>query len=204
MYGCAPRHLSHYLDPDGPRAFQVYDYQGKPDRLEPLDILAPGLLDAPVPGRLVVAMFAATSSGYTQLRDAIQAVLDNHKASTARFEEVNLESETGPWMLVRRTLQCSGSVPGFAASKVTKILHRKRPELVPIFDSKVAAFYGVTSRAPWRLWPILQADLIKHMGWLSKVAAAEGASHEGSVTELRLLDMIIWEHQTTGCTEGRG
>jgi hypothetical protein len=45
------------------------------------------------------------------------------------------------------------------AAMVTKMLHRKRPQFVPIFGSKVAAFYGATSSRPWRLWPALQADV---------------------------------------------
>ena len=49
-------------------------------------------------------------------------------------------------MLVRHVLQACEWTIGLAASKVTKMLHRKRPSFVPIFDSKVAAFYGATAR----------------------------------------------------------
>lgn len=39
------------------------------------------------------------------------------------------------------------------------MVHRKRPHLVPIFDSKVAAFYATTARTPWVLRPRLQHDI---------------------------------------------
>ncbi len=45
---CAAQHLRHYTAPGSGRAFHVYDRAGQPDILEPVDALAPALLDAPV------------------------------------------------------------------------------------------------------------------------------------------------------------
>lgn len=60
-------------------------------------------------------------------------------------------------MLVRRVLHVAAGARGLKAAMVTKMLHRKRLLFVPILDSNVAAFYGVTTSRPWRLWPALQA-----------------------------------------------
>jgi hypothetical protein len=115
------------------------------------------------------------------------------------FEEVDLEDESGPWMLVRNVLRACDDVVGIAASKATKILHRKRPHFVPIFDSKVATFYGATARRPWELWPRLQADLrcsIELVDWLR---AGVSTPDNRPLSRLRTVDIVIWEHQVTKC-----
>ena len=159
LAGCARHHLEHYLDPAGPRAFTVYDGDWAPDEFRPTDALAPGLLDAPVKGSIVVKLFASDASPYTALRIAMQRLLDETTATDPLFADVDLADDDGPWSLMRSVLRLSDETPGLAASMVTKMLHSKRPQFVPIFDSKVAEFYGTTQRTPWNLWPRLQADL---------------------------------------------
>lgn len=127
--------------------------------LEPVDALAPALLDAPVRRELVVKLFGSDAEPYGQLRQAMQLLLNETAESEPHFESLDLDDESGPWMLVRRVLQAADGARGLKARMVTKMLHRKRPLFVPIFDSKVAAFYGATSSRPWRLWPALQADV---------------------------------------------
>lgn len=116
---CAPEHLAHYLDPSSRRAFHTYDRVGDPHRIEPTDLLAPALLDAPLRGREVIAMFGH-QEGWGALLEALRDVVANEAASTARIEDVNLNDEGGPWGLVQRALAASDSTPGVKASKVTK------------------------------------------------------------------------------------
>ena len=95
-------------------------------------------------------------------------------------------------------LRASDEVKGFRAAKVTKILHRKRPQLVPIFDSKVAEFYGVPTHQPWHLWPILQAELRTQAEWLQELGAAYRTGEGRPLSGLRVLDIVVWEHMQ-GC-----
>lgn len=195
---CAPAHLDTYVDPAGNRAFASYDRLGSdPNSLEPVDVFAPGLLDAPVRGVDVRRLFLPEGP-HRDLRVKMEKLLLDEEAALATFEEVNLADETGPWALVRAVLIASDKTPGIKASKVTKILHRKRPALVPIFDSRVAEFYGCTPRRPSEFWPILQADLKKHGAWLSSMTSDVLTPDHRPVTSLRALDIIVWEHVTTG------
>lgn len=73
---CAGQHLHHYTAPGSGRAFNVYDRAGQPDILEPVDALAPALLDAPVRRELVVKLFGSDTEPYGQLRQAMQQLLD--------------------------------------------------------------------------------------------------------------------------------
>lgn len=196
---CASRHLPRYVDPEGGRAFATYDCIGNPGDLEPADVLAPALLDAPVPGRDVIKMYQPTGV-HSELREALEAVLRDPAAASARFEDQDLDSDRGAWALVRAALSASDKASGFRAAKVTKILHRKRPYLVPIFDSKVAQFYGVSARRPWELWPLLQHELVDHATWLGEMGQTHRTSDGRPIAELRVLDIIVWEHMQ-GCDQ---
>jgi hypothetical protein len=189
----AEEYLRRYTDPDGRRAFQAYDRVGDPSRLEAVDLLAPALLDAPLKAEHVIAMYRS-SGEYRQLREAMERVLSEPCTTDARFEDQDLAAEEGPWALVRGALRASNATSHIKASKVTKILHRKRPALVPIFDSRVADFYGVHRQKPWLLWPILKQELIEHGRWLRELAREHPTPDGRDLTAVRALDIIVWEH----------
>jgi hypothetical protein len=197
---CATDHFCSYTDPNGTRAFRAYDRQGCPSVLEPVDFFAPALLDAPLHGEHVRNMFLP-SGVYRDLRVAMDTLLSDKKASVAQFKDQDLTAGKGPWRLVLDALDASGSTPYIKASKVTKILHRKRPALVPIFDSRVAAFYGVSRNKPWDFWPVIQVEVRQHGKWLRQLTKETLTPDGHPVTELRALDIIVWEHVTSGCTE---
>lgn len=190
---CAAAHLRSYTAPDGPRAFRTYDRMGATDRLDPVDLLAPALLDAPLRGRHVIEMYWPRGP-YRTLFDAMSAVLMDRAAATARFEDQDLDSRQGPWGLVRDALIASDSTHGIKASKVTKILHRKRPRLVPIFDSRVARYYGVSARQSRRLWPILKREILAHGSWLKALGDPHPTIDGLPLAPLRVLDIVVWEH----------
>lgn len=198
LQGCAAAHLAAFTDPASDYAFWAYDRLGSdPDRLEPVDMLAPALLDAPLRGREVIAMFQPTGA-YRALRDAMQAVLDDPVCATARFEDLDLDDDDGPWGLVRAALLASDSARNIKASKVTKVLHRKRSELVPVFDSKEAEFYGTHPKKPWEYWPVFQADVRSHRDWLASLAATVTTADGRPPSVIRTADIIIWTH-SQGC-----
>lgn len=197
LFGCAAAHLDHYTDPGGPRAFQAYDQLGAEDLVTPGDLLAPALLDAPLRGTHVIAMYKPEGP-YSRLRAALQAVLDDPEGRTSRFEEQDLDADVGPWSRVKDALAASDATSQIKASKVTKILHRKRPNLVPIFDSRVSAYYGVSTRTPWLFWPVFQADVLAHRPWLDDLVAGRATPDGRPLSVLRAVDIVVWEH-TIGC-----
>ena len=199
---CAADHLSDYTDPEGNRAFAAYDRLGSPLQLDPVDFLAPAILQAPVRGEYIIRMYRAEGP-YRRLREALEAVITDQAAATARFEAQDLGGTSGPWGLVRSALRASEATPGIKASIVTKILHRKRPRLVPIFDSKVAQFYGTPPTKPWDLWPALQGDVRDNGTWLDELAEDISTPDGRPISRLRTLDIVIWEHMTSQRCERR-
>lgn len=146
LHGCAEKHLQTYTDPRGPRAFRTYDWQGDPERLSPLDCLAPSLLSVRIGYKQVVPLFHPDGPG-AEVLQAMEAVLANEACATADFLDVTLDPLTRPWSLVDRALVATGEaggtgLPDFKAVAVTKILHRKRPNLCRF---STAAFTSSTS-----------------------------------------------------------
>lgn len=86
---------------------------------------------------------------------------------------------------------------------LSKVLHRKRPELLPLFDDNIRYCYSECEGAPVkykdgrsnaeyrRAWlDALQVDLAEQLSYWQEIAAiAPGPK----ITPLRALDIIGWE-----------
>jgi hypothetical protein len=145
-------------------------------------------------------MFLPTGP-YHRLLEVMGTLLANDTAPTARFEDQDFDASTGPWSLVEAALLASNDAPRIKAAKVTKVLHRKRPMLVPIFDTRMAKFYGTHRGHPWKLWEPLRRDLLANHAWLTQLAGANRTPDGRPLTALRVLDIVIWEHGAQGCSE---
>ena len=202
LRSCAAGHLEGYLDPQGMRAFHVYDRLGDPDELTPLDCLAPVLLSAGMRDKDVVPMFAPVGPA-TRLREAMEELLHDENCRSANFLQVELDDPHGPWERIRAVLRATKDVPRIKASKVTKILHRKRPSLVPVYDREVFRFFVGKSPSGWKapdlFWPLLQEDLLAHGDWVAELAEPLRTPDGRPLTLLRAADIIVWEHQVTRC-----
>lgn len=104
-------------------------------------------------------------------------------------------------------------LPGVGGVKRSKLLHIKRPSLVPIYDSHVHRVYedravdlGIEIQDPaggW--WEAARRDLVDgsaDFAWLS--ARLRDDEHPlvrrtGKLTGLRLLDIIAWQLGSDGC-----
>lgn len=212
---CAARHVARFTDPNGDRGFHTYDRVGDPGTLTPLDCLAPALLSVPIGYRQVVPLFRPDGPG-AKVRGAMQAVLDDRRCAVADFLDIDLNDATGPWALVEAAILSTGPnganapVPSFKAVAVTKILHRKRPNLVPIFDSQIYRFYfgeapppGAYDKTPKKLWPRLQADLRANRRFVARLAAGVRTPDGRPLSILGAADITIWEHRVTGCPDAR-
>lgn len=199
---CAEGHLRHYLSPAGPRAFQTYDRCSSPRSFDPVDAFAPGLLDATVKGRYVIEMFkeertSDSEFNYSELRRCIQEVVESVVCRDGRFLEAPPEKNEA-WQLVRKAFIASDSTPGIKAGIVSKMLHRKLPDLVPIYDSKVHKFYGISNRTPARYWDALYDDWYTNARLLMRWAQGRQTPDGRPLSILRVADIVIWEHMN-GC-----
>jgi hypothetical protein len=186
--------LLDYVDPASGYAFGAYDTlvtNGTADLVDG-DLLAPSLLDAPVD----MARFGVLKRMLPNLRDRLAAlppvaIEDADDATIARVAACFdvLDERTYERQGVRGTI-------------VSKVLHRKRPDLVPLYDSRIFAAHtapGAIPRAAERSWvefmvlfcTQLRDDIRgnrEEFAHLQAVAAEAGAR----VTLLRIHDILVW------------
>jgi hypothetical protein len=88
---------------------------------------------------------------------------------------------------------------GVRGTILSKVLHRKRPDLVPLYDSRIFECYtapGAIERAAHRSWREFMGLLCLQMREDLRAEATAfdelDASCESAVTRLRALDVLVW------------
>ena len=193
--------LEEYI---GPRrrglryAYPFYDglvTNGNPNRLCTGDLLAPTLLGAPVELDRMKTL--------TSLMPLLQRGLDDlpqHATIMGAGPDL-LKSIAAIYDPLDDPSVEERDVKG---SLLAKVLHRKRPSLIPLFDSRVRDFYRSDLAVPpaprgertfreymEMLIPLIQEDLrenAEEFGRLAALAPPDGPP----LTPLRVLDIIVW------------
>lgn len=102
------------------------------------------------------------------------------------------------WRIIRRDQR---SRWGVGATTASKILARKRPALVPIFDSVVGHLTGFkNSDGTWRAWHETFATNPELVDRLRTLRSGSGLNH---ISLLRVLDVVLWMHGSQGTIETR-
>jgi hypothetical protein len=122
--------------------------------------------------------------------------------------DASLADATGaiPWIPLTRVFDAFADIRGVGFSKMTKALHRKRPALIPMLDSVVESYltkddpetrvegsFGVRAVALVRSY---KRDLDRNRSALQEIQQ-ELASRGYRLTEVRILDLLIWSVSAT-------
>lgn len=188
----APANIKRYCDSSSRFAWPSYDVDSSPTRLEPIDVLAPAFLSYPIKRDYFEPMLQATPDGghYAVLWEALAAVV-RETSPDESFEKAFDRPESGAWTHVAAAIEAARKCKGLTSVAVSKILHRKRPNLVPIIDKRVRAFYAAKKDDQMLLQRIHQ-DLSKHAGLLDEWAGPYRLPTGQAMTRLRALDIAVW------------
>jgi Family of unknown function (DUF6308) len=104
-----------------------------------------------------------------------------------------------PWAPLRQLFDAFADIRGVGFSKMTKALHRKRPALIPMLDSVVQTYLGDDDlgrgasfgERALGLVGGYKRDLNRNRAALRAVRR-ELASHGYQLSEVRILDLLIW------------
>ena len=106
-----------------------------------------------------------------------------------------------PWVPLTRLFDGFADIRGIGFSKITKALHRKRPALIPMLDSVVQAYLtrddplmrssGSFGERATALVRSSKRDLDRNRLALRELRQ-ELASRAYELTEVRILDILIW------------
>jgi Family of unknown function (DUF6308) len=137
----------------------------------------------------------------------IAAILERRGAIERSLREIpvgaSLTDATSriPWRPLTRLFDGFAGIRGVGFSKMTKALHRKRPALIPMLDSVVQAYLtrgdlgtgspGSFGERATGLVRSYKRDLDRNRSALRELER-ELASREYELTEVRILDLLIW------------
>lgn len=99
---------------------------------------------------------------------------------------------------IDRLAELPSLFPGPSLSLVTKVLHRKRPWLIPLIDREVIDWYRPLTgqRRAVEAWgPLLRLlvdDLESNRNALAEVRFVLHMLHDVKVSDLRTVDIVIW------------
>jgi hypothetical protein len=137
----------------------------------------------------------------------IAAILERREEIERALREIHPESSLAAatssiaWLPLTRLFDAFGDIRGVGFSKMTKALHKKRPALIPMLDSVVqeyltsddpeAASGGTFGERATALVRSYKRDLDRNRSALRRIQR-ELASRDHRVTEVRILDLLIW------------
>ncbi|MCW2544681.1 MAG: hypothetical protein JWM40_2233 [Frankiales bacterium] len=185
--------LLDYVDIRNGYSYPAYDRlitNGDPSLVDG-DLLAPTLMG--------VHIDAGRFALLREMLPALEAVAELPEVSLEDAEDDHVMCVAGLFGILDEPRYSGRGVRG---TIVSKVLHRKRPDLVPIYDSRIFEAYtapGVLPRTPERSWQEFMHSLCSQMradlqgereafNELQAVAEDSGAP----LTKLRILDILVW------------
>lgn len=181
--------VAAYFDQGKPFAADTFDVLGVNDmtRITIDDLLAVTLLDVRVPPLAIRALLGKEAAILSELLGAVPVDVPLWEATDA-----HLQAATAVWNLLRSQWGVEWVTAG-------KLLARKRPLLIPIFDSVIKRALGP---APSRFWVALRAALEDEQR-RAAVEALRPRELTAKVSTLRLLDVAIWIRHSDGTNARR-
>ena len=190
--------LLDYLDVRNGYAYPAYDRLETNGSAELVDgdLLAPALIGVHIDeGRFALLR---------EMLPALEAVADLPAVPLQDADEDHVLCVAGLFGILDEPRYAGRGVRG---TVVSKVLHRKRPDLIPLYDSRIFEAYtapGVIPRSPHHSWQQFMDMLCTQMrddlqaeaaafDELERLAAAEGTP----VSQLRILDILVWRTADT-------
>lgn len=187
----AAEKLEKYTAKDGGYAFNTYDRQeAEDDQLKPSDVLMANLLSLQLSSRDVIPLFMEGNGPAQQLREA----LDNALIELKHVEHFELYETFAELEQAVQSLAAANTaaipVKWWTAVTVSKVLHRRRPHIVPLIDSRIRKFYG--TKSPRAIREALWKDIRENKSWMAELAATKATPDGRPLSLLRLADILIW------------
>jgi len=165
-----------------------------PNRLTPADLLAVSMLSVTVPARATVWILHEGADEIEALLRQVPADIDIWDANLEIAPDsalvqlwTRLQAPSAQW-------EGGQDANGIGAVIASKLLARKRPRLVPMFDPVVVDALGAyESGRYWQTWQDSFADPELLPAVLAaQTEAAQSHPQIADLSALRILDIVIW------------
>lgn len=168
------------------------DTNDNADTITADDLIAVSFLSVKIPGEAAIGILDTHNEKVTGLLGKIPANRDLADVSPAEFAEMYGKNSAAVelWRVIRGS---DTGRWGVGPTKASKIMARKRPRLIPIYDSVVAPLMGLKdSDNQWTAW---HSAFLEDPGLserLRRIKAMSGI--EESISDLRVMDIVLWMH----------
>ena len=200
----AKQSLETYCSRSSLYSWPHYDLDETPNLLVPTDILATSFLDYPIKGKVIQELMRgygihSETTEYTKLFKLLSDVVTDESAKGLCFEDIPKEQlwdrEMGGWGKVLTAIDAAQECKSLTSVFVTKVLHRKRPNLVPINDSRLRKFYGKKNDGYSDLFLAIHRDVIQNQDYLDELRGKYVLPNGAVMSRLRVLDIVVWMNQ---------
>ena len=182
--------LAGFCDPTQHFAFRTYDRSTRDGPLLPEDVLMANLLSLRLGWRDVIPLFAEGDRPAQHLRIKLDEALVELSSAKAFEDHASLDELEQCVGSLKRANLATEKMPGWTAVTVSKVLHRRRPQIVPLIDSRVKRFYG--TRHPAVVRACLWRDISANKDWLRTAASKIKRPDGNELSLLRAADILIW------------
>ena len=200
----ASKNLETYCGRSSHYSWPYYDIDETPNLLAPTDILATSFLDYPIKGKILQELMRefemqSETTEYTKLFKLLSDVISDESAKELCFDDIPKE-QLGDrnllgWGKVLNAIDAAQECKSLTSVFVTKVLHRKRPDLVPINDSKLRSFYGIKKHSYFELFLAIHRDVVQNRDYLNELRGKYVLPNGVVMSRLRALDIVVWMNQ---------
>lgn len=165
------------------------------DRITADDLVAVSFLSVDIKGRAAIGLLEKYADEISDLLRKIPADLDLWDADIERLGDPS-KPEYQLWNLL---LGHKYGKWGIGPTRASKIMARKRPRLIPIYDSVVRPLMGLRdSGGQWNAWYSALTDgtgLAARLEAIRREAnATENLQSLQHISALRVMDIVLWMH----------
>ncbi|WP_323958874.1 hypothetical protein GC088_09965 [Arthrobacter sp. JZ12] len=154
------------------------------------DFVAVSMLSVEVPGKAAAGL-AEKAFEVRGLLAALPVGLDFTELSREQFDRYLGKGSPG-WRLWHVLRSAKSERWGIGETTASKILARKRPALIPIYDSEVGPQMGLQdSDKQWERWHQVFQDDVELAGRLDRIGKAASVPH---ISRLRIMDVALWRY----------
>ncbi|WP_404289856.1 DUF6308 family protein [Glutamicibacter arilaitensis] len=167
--------------------------QNEPNRITAEDLIAVSMLSVYVPGQAALGILGSYSEQLGKQLTRIPIDLRFEELTEGEFQKFLAEDSPADklWNILRQ----HGDRWGVGQTTASKILARKRPHLIPIFDSVIAERVKIPgSGTQWtRWWSAFHEDPVQGGELVEKLKSIREAAGQPHLSLLRVLDIVLWK-----------
>ncbi len=170
------------------------------NRITADDLVAVSFLSVKVPGLAAIGLLETKVEEITKFLSAIPAELDLADLAGGEFQEILGRGSPAHelWLLLRGS---DSGRWGIGPTTASKIMARKRPKLIPIWDSVIGRVVGEKNAdTQWADWHAVFSDGSGLPERLDAIRSMAGVGRD--VSQLRILDVLLWMYGKGYATPG--